>query len=185
MWYHSDIIWQTKLHHSIGSDQRCFFCLGSSLVHRNNKDRFAMVFAFINRTAKTANCNYINLCDTLSLKKRKIKLHTIYKWSLPIKHSRTEWSDLRFHLSWLTVTLLGCSKSSVSMFWLRLPIGKRSRWNISITPLGWEDACFSKFVHVTLPTTAAINSVLKNCSWSGNHIFEGHLLTLILTIIPF
>lgn len=33
-------------------------------------------------------------------------------------------------------------------------------------------------------TTAPINSVLKNCPWSGNHIFEGHLLTLILAIIP-
>lgn len=27
--------------------------------------------------------------------------------------------------------------------WLRLPIGKRSGWNIGIAALGWEDACFS------------------------------------------
>ena len=56
--------------------------------------------------------------------------------------------------------------------WLQLPIGKRSGWNIGIAPLGWEDACFSMFVHVTLPTTLPINAALTNLPHSGNHIFK-------------
>lgn len=52
----------------------------------------------------------------------------------------------------------------------RLPIGKRSGWNIGIAPAGREDACFSMFA---LVTAAPINAALTNLPRSGNHIFEG------------
>lgn len=166
-------MWQIELCHFIKTEAS--FVSPSARMQWRRLCCEASMFVFINHAAKTADYTQQSMWRPGWIKKRR----RWGKWNEKLRFppaNRYPWnahgandgrdficpgSQLHF---WAAV-----NQVCPCLRW-RLPIGKRSGWNIGIAPAGREDACFSMFA---LVTTAPINAALTNLPRSGNHISEG------------